>query len=49
MHLQQILKEGGWTLVRQKKHYIYKREVITRAGTRTEQTFTTYVCVCVRL
>lgn len=35
-----MLKEGGWTLVRQKKHYIYKREIITRTGDKREQTFT---------
>lgn len=29
-----MLKEGGWTLVRQKLYYIYKREIITRTGDR---------------
>jgi hypothetical protein len=43
--------------VRQKKHYVYKREVITRTGQRREQTFTACVhfpdetgagrCLCV--
>jgi hypothetical protein len=35
-----MLREGGWTLVRHKKHYVYKRLVRLGEGGVREQTFT---------